>query len=88
METLLTSHTAPTHRLPPSDVRKIILELQPLSKGLLEDYVSALQISLLGHFFKMPSVAPRRSLLFSDLKLELWIPQKGTGMRQAMMDFL
>uniref|UniRef100_A0A452TFR3 Interleukin 31 n=1 Tax=Ursus maritimus TaxID=29073 RepID=A0A452TFR3_URSMA len=40
METLLTSHTAPTHRLPPSDVRKIILELQPLSKGLLEDYVS------------------------------------------------
>ncbi|XP_072581357.1 interleukin-31 [Vulpes vulpes] len=38
METLLSSHMAPTHQLPPSDVRKIILELQPLSRGLLEDY--------------------------------------------------
>lgn len=79
METLLSSHMAPTHQLPPSDVRKIILELQPLSRGLLEDYVSALQISFPSHFFKMPSIAPRRSQLFLDLKLGLWIHQEGKG---------
>ncbi|XP_053062442.1 interleukin-31 [Acinonyx jubatus] len=39
METLLPSHMAPTHRLQPSDVRKIILELRPMSKGLLQDYL-------------------------------------------------
>ncbi|KAF3820634.1 interleukin-31 [Mirounga leonina] len=39
METSLTSQTVPIHQLQPSDVRKIILELQPLSKGLLEDYL-------------------------------------------------
>lgn len=82
METSLTSHAAPAQQLQPRDVRKIILELQHLSKGLLEDYVSVLQNSSLGHFFKMPSVAPRRTLLFSDPKLGM-----GTT-SQAMMDFL
>ncbi|XP_077604113.1 interleukin-31 [Crocuta crocuta] len=38
MEASLFSHMAPTRRLPASDIRKIILELRPLSKRLLEDY--------------------------------------------------
>ncbi|XP_022372792.1 interleukin-31 [Enhydra lutris kenyoni] len=39
METSMTSHAAPVQGLQPRDVRKIILELQHLSKGLLEDYL-------------------------------------------------
>uniref|UniRef100_A0A673UTR1 Interleukin 31 n=1 Tax=Suricata suricatta TaxID=37032 RepID=A0A673UTR1_SURSU len=44
METLLCSHTAPTHRLQPNEVRKILLELRHLSKGLLEDYKKETQL--------------------------------------------
>ncbi|KAI5166286.1 interleukin-31 [Manis pentadactyla] len=40
MGTLLSSHMVLRHRLPPRDVRKIVLELQPLSKKLLQDYLN------------------------------------------------
>lgn len=55
----LTSHTLPVHFLQPSDIQKIVEELQSLSKMLLKD-VSALEISFLNDFFKMPSIALRR----------------------------
>lgn len=70
MGTLLSSHMVLTHRLSPRDVRKIILELQPLSKKLLQDYVSALQI-FLSHFFKMHPIVPKRSLLFIDTAVDM-----------------
>ena len=56
----LASHTLPVRLLRPSDdVQKIVEELQSLSKMLLKD-VSALEISFLNDFLKMPSIALQR----------------------------
>lgn len=58
---LLSSHSHPL----PQDVQSaVITELKFSFSKLMEEYVSAHQISFLSHFFKMPSWAPRRSLLF------------------------
>ena len=75
--------------LGPDKQQAIIKELRSSFEKLLNDYVSALEISFPSHFFKMPSIAPRRSLLFSDQKLGLWIHQEGLGTaRQARMEFV
>lgn len=73
------SHTGPIYQLQPKEIQAIIVELQNLSKKLLDDYVSALETSILSCFFKTPYIASRRSLFFSDLKLGLWIRQEGMG---------
>lgn len=56
---LLSSHSHPLRRDIQSDV---ITELQFSFSKLMEEYVSAHQISFLSHFFEMPSLAPRSSL--------------------------
>uniref|UniRef100_A0A8C4M0D0 Interleukin-31 n=1 Tax=Equus asinus asinus TaxID=83772 RepID=A0A8C4M0D0_EQUAS len=50
--TLMLSHTGPIYQLQPKEIQAIIVELQNLSKKLLDDYVSALETSILSCFFK------------------------------------